>query len=107
MAGPLGHPFESIESAQEYIELLSQVAAEARLEIEAECSRANAAGARGEQALLLVLHKLKTLDFHLQKSQRALNDLRTLRRLLNGEVAEHSIEFALAASGTATTDGHE
>ena len=56
---------------------------------------------RREQALLLVLHKLKQLSVNTHKSQRILNDLRTLRRLLfddRGEETEEAAESAVAAS---------
>ena len=39
------------------------------------------------EALKLALYTLNKLEFHMQRSSRALNDLRTLRRLLFEERA--------------------
>ena len=52
---------------------------------------------RREQAVLLVLHKLKQLSVSTHKSQRILNDLRTLRRLLFDERGENASESAIVA----------
>jgi hypothetical protein len=87
MAVEQRHPFESIESAQEFIELLADAIGEAQREIEEEYDRTIPAEERRREAWLLALHKVKMLGFHLQKGRRALKDLRTLRRLLDGELA--------------------
>ena len=97
------HPFESIESAQEFIALLAETIEEARREIEAEQERLSDGDQRRREAWLVALHKVKTLAFHVQKSHRALNDLKTLRRLLDGELAPGP---AAAASGKAARNGH-
>ncbi len=79
----LGKPFDSIESAQEFVQLLTQSIAEAKAEIESQIGSPSDPGqARREQALHLVLFKLESLSVQMTKSQRILNDLRTLRRLL-------------------------
>lgn len=76
-------PFDSIESAQEYVQLLVVEVEEVRAEI--RMGLAEAARDRAERrldALQIVDYKLKQLEQHLAASRRILNDLRILRRLL-------------------------
>jgi len=79
-------PFDSIESAHEYVSLLVQqvqeVEASLREDIAASMDREPA---RHVDALRLVHYKLHQLDHHLGRSSRLLNDLRALRRLLLAE----------------------
>ncbi len=78
-------PFDNIESAQQFVELLAEAIEEARGEVEAEI--ANPQAERQLQALQLVSYKLAKLSTHIGTSHRILNDLRTLRRLLLRERA--------------------
>jgi hypothetical protein len=76
-------PFDSVESALQYVHLLASEVMEARDEIRvdlAEAAREQAA--RRLDALQIVDYKLKQLEQHLAASSRILNDLRMLRRLL-------------------------
>jgi hypothetical protein len=73
-------PFESIEGAQEFVELLAEAIEEARKDIEAEIAAQQPE--RRMQALQLVSYNLAKLSLHIGTSRRILNDLRTLRRLL-------------------------
>jgi phospholipid N-methyltransferase len=83
MSDELAQPFESIESAQEFVELLAQAIEESKAEIEVQATTAQDAGdERQQQALQLVAYKLASLGSHMATSRRILNDLRTLRRLL-------------------------
>jgi hypothetical protein len=76
-------PFDGIEGAQEYLELLADAVLEAKRDVEADLgSETNSRFPRRLEALRLVLYKLDKLEEHLKISRRALNDLRTLRRLL-------------------------
>jgi nitrogenase molybdenum-iron protein alpha/beta subunit len=81
-------PFESIESAHEYLGLLGEALQEAQGTIQEDIEAVAQAGAdesaRRLQALQLVSYKLDQLRQHLGASSRILNDLRTLRRLLMG-----------------------
>lgn len=78
-----GTPFDSIESAQEFVELLLETVREVQFEIDAEIAlTSQPAAERRLQALQLVAHNLTKLTFHVSKTRRILNDLRTLRRLL-------------------------
>ena len=97
MAQEPSGPFESIESAREFMDLLHDAVQEALRDVEElRAGAANDEQPRREQALLLVLHKLKLLSANTHKSQRILNDLRTLRRLLFDEHGENSSESAIA-----------
>ncbi len=82
-------PFDNIESAQEYLALLSQALEEASENAEADLlGQVNSQVPRRRDALRLVLYKLEKLERHIKASRRLLNDLRTLRRLLLEERAE-------------------
>jgi hypothetical protein len=75
-------PFSSLQSAHEYVTLLGQQVREVRASIVEDLT---AATGRRLDALRIVDLKLSQLDQHLEASSRALNDLRTLQRLLLGE----------------------
>jgi hypothetical protein len=76
-------PFESIEGALEYVDLLLEAVQEAQQQVEGEIAlAASPQAARRKQALQLASYKLDKLSAHVTGSRRALNDLRTLRRLL-------------------------
>jgi SepF-like predicted cell division protein (DUF552 family) len=81
------NPFASIESAQEYLTLLSQAIVEARQDTEEDIqSKADLEDQRRQvEALRLVIYNLSKLEQHIKTSRRLLNDLRTLRRLLHNE----------------------
>ena len=76
-------PFDSIEDAREFLTLLAQTVFETKLEIEADVQReSDLSFPRRAEALKLALYTLEKLEFHMLRSSRILNDLRTLRRLL-------------------------
>jgi hypothetical protein len=80
------NPFESIESANEYMTLLANTALESIVELSHDRDRALRSGdVRTAQAIELAIFKLKVLGCHIFKSRRALNDLRILRRLILNE----------------------
>lgn len=82
-------PFDSVESAQEYVRLLSEAILEAKRDVEADITaEADSMFPRRVQALRLVVYNLEKLSQHLKASHRVLNDLRTLRRLLLEERTE-------------------
>ena len=79
-------PFPSLESAQEYINLLGTAVDDAIGDIQQDIEAAGAEQAeRRLEALHLVNYKLGRLGQHVGATGRLLNDLRTLRRLLLGE----------------------
>ncbi len=76
-------PFDSVENTQEYFRILSETVLEVQREIEGDIDATDAAKLpRRVEALRLVLFKLRKLDEHVKSSNRLLNDLRMLRRLL-------------------------
>jgi len=85
----LDAPFESIESAQEYLRLLLATTFEATRDVEIAVSAQTVTGRRLE-ALRLVLYKLEQFENHIKTSCRILNDLRSLRRLLLDERTEEA-----------------
>ena len=79
-------PFESIESAQDFVELLVEAVHDTCLEVKSDMERAKGSeDIRHKQALLVVADQLNLLSAHLINSRRILNDLRSLRRLLFNE----------------------
>jgi hypothetical protein len=77
------NPFGSIEDAHEFLTLLAQTIFETKLDIEADVQRESSSHyPRRAEALKLTLYTLNKLEFHMNRSRRVLNDLRTLRRLL-------------------------
>lgn len=75
--------FDSIESAHEFVGLLNEAIVEAKRDIEADVQReSDSEFPRRQEALRLALYHVEKLQFHMSKSQRILNDLRSLRRLL-------------------------
>ena len=76
-------PFETIESAQEYLRLLALQLDGVRGDIEEDTQEAiRARAARRVDALRIIDYKLKQLSQHLAVCSRILNDLRMLRRIL-------------------------
>jgi hypothetical protein len=90
-----GSPFESIESAHEFVALLADAVAEAKRDITADVQReANSQFPRRLEALHITLYSLEKLEIHMNTSRRILNDLRTIRRLL---LQERSLDAATVA----------
>jgi hypothetical protein len=79
-------PFDTIESAQQFVKLLKEQVLIAESEIVQDIRVAVVEdAARRLDALRLVQYKLKQLEDHLGGSSRILNDLRFLRRVLTGD----------------------
>jgi hypothetical protein len=90
-------PFDSVESAYEFVSLLREALDEAYAQIQddTDAARQTKGADRRVQALGLVDAKLNQLRNHVLASLIILNDLRTLRRLLLGErAAEGSADEA-------------
>jgi hypothetical protein len=82
----LRNPFDSIESAQDFMGLLSEAIEEAIRHVSDDQKTGQKEGMeRRVEALNLALYKLKSLDEHVDKSRRILKDLRSIRRILVGE----------------------
>jgi len=85
-AEAIEQPFDSIESAHEFMNILAATT----LEVMADLKRDREAAIRdGElrraQAIDLAMYKLKMLRSHVHRSRRMLNDLRIIRRLILNE----------------------
>ncbi len=78
-----GKVFDSIESAQDFVQLLSETIAEAKKEVDSDVEAAlDSQSSRRLEAFRMVSYNLEKLAVHMKKSCRILNDLRSLRRLL-------------------------
>jgi hypothetical protein len=76
-------PFDSIESAHEFVDLLEESIEDAVLEVKDYIQTAKSErDERRAEALTLAMYKMSQLSSHMHKSRRILNDLRTIRRLL-------------------------
>jgi len=91
-------PFDSIENAQEYLRLLSEVIAEGKQTVEADLCVGTAGGGQASRALQLISYKLEKLDIHIRMSRRILNDLLMLGRLLGNQPNTKSDDGAHAAA---------
>jgi hypothetical protein len=81
-------PFDNIESSHQYVSLLAEAIEEARREVDEEIALAIKEGPeRRKEALQIVAYNLAKLSLHIKTSGRLLNDLRSLRRLLQAERA--------------------
>ena len=79
-------PFDTIESAQDFMALLRDSIDDARQDVERDLIAATTGHEdRLTQALQLTLMKMNQLASAVDRSQRLLNDLRTLRRLIFNE----------------------
>ena len=79
-------PFDSIEGSHQYVSLLAEAIEEARREVDEEIARTVREGPeRRKEALQIVAYNLAKLSLHIKTSGRILNDLRSLRRLLQSE----------------------
>ena len=75
-------PFDTIESALEFVQLLRHESERTRAEIESLMQSDDNASSRRVEALRLVLHKLTQLHSYMDSSARVLHDLQALRTLL-------------------------
>jgi hypothetical protein len=76
-------PFDSIESAEQFVELLIEAIEESKRDVDADIALANGNySERGKKALQIISTNLTKLNQHMTSSRRILNHLRTLRRLL-------------------------
>jgi hypothetical protein len=79
-------PFDSIESAHEYVTLLATQVEEVQRGLADDIlAHGDTEASRYLEALHLVAYKMNLLRQQLAASSRVLNDLRTLRRLMFAE----------------------
>jgi hypothetical protein len=87
-------PFDSIESAQDFMNVLAETILDAMKDLHYQRQiAANEGQERRARALELAMYKAKMLGCYVHKSRRTLNDLRMLRRLVQNErlTVEHLI----------------
>ena len=78
--------FDSIESAQDFMNVLAETILDAMKDLNSQQQNALRDGRKREaQAFELALFKLKMLSCYVHKSRRTLNDLRMIRRLVSNE----------------------
>jgi len=76
-------PFQSIESAHDFMQVLENVIVDAQGELQRMLDDANSASDdRRTEAVRLALFKISQLESHTRKSRRILNDLGLIRSLL-------------------------
>ena len=79
-------PFDSIESAHDFMNILADTILDAMKDLHRDQELAVQDGQqRRADAIELAMFKLKTLNCHVHKSRIILNDLRTIRRLILNE----------------------
>ena len=90
--------FETLESAYDFVALLAETVSEAKRELEGDVQRESASDhSRRLDALRVALYSLDKLELHVNRSQRILNDLRSLRRLLFEERGRTDIAQSVTA----------
>jgi hypothetical protein len=98
-------PFDSIESAHEFVGLLANAVLQSKRDIDTDVQREMGLNFRRRlEALQIVGYKLEALESHLTKSRRILNDLRSLRRLLFDERASGALAVRPTSTGIAKTE---
>jgi hypothetical protein len=80
MPGELTRPFETIESALEFMVLLEGVTTEVSADLQDRLQLVRTG--RQKNGLDLALYKIHQLSSHVQKSRRILNDLALIKRVL-------------------------
>jgi uncharacterized membrane protein YccC len=91
-------PFDSIESAKQFVELLIEAIEESMRDVNADIALAESnRSERQKQALQVVSNNLAKLSQHMAASSRILKNLRTLRRLLLEErqIDKHYTEITM------------
>jgi len=79
-------PFDSIESAYDYMNILAETMMGVMKDLHRDYQIALQEGeTRRARAIELALYKSKNLTCYVTKSRRTLNDLRTIRRLILNE----------------------
>ena len=80
------NPFDSIESAHDFMNILAETVLEAMKDLHRDHMAAIQENQeRTAKALELALYKTRMLNCYVTKSRRTLNDLRIIRRLILNE----------------------
>jgi formiminotetrahydrofolate cyclodeaminase len=97
-------PFDNIESARQFVELLIEAIEESRRDVDADIALTedNHSG-RSKKALQLVSTNLAKLSQHMTTSRRILSHLKTLRRVL---LQERRLDNTLQARSSSRELSH-
>lgn len=83
MNPPSQSPFQTIESARDFVTLLAETVIESRKELEEDVLReSNSKGSTRLDVLRMALYSMEKLELHMATSSRILDDLRSQRRFL-------------------------
>ena len=84
MNTPIGNAFESIESAHDFVTLLTETVVEAKRDVEADVEKeSNRTRSQRLDVLRMALYSLEKLEVHMRKSRRILDDLHCQHNLLS------------------------
>jgi len=76
-------PFDNIESAEQFVKLLTEAIEQSKRDVDADIVRSDGSrSGRNKKALQLISSNLAKLSDHMANSRRILSHLKTLRRLL-------------------------
>ena len=110
MAKAIVSPFDTIESAHTFVQLLYTTLADTKKELSGDVDREPTGGPnRRRDALLVAAYNVERLEYHLTRSARLLNDLRTIRRLLLEERTKRPAPIAAKPAphtGSMPKNGH-
>jgi hypothetical protein len=83
MNATVENPFDSIESAHDFVVLLTATIGEAKRDLQADIEREAAQNlSRRIDARRVALYNLEKVELYMNRSRRVPNDLRTLQQLL-------------------------
>lgn len=86
MNSPIGNAFESIDSAHDFVALLTESVIEAKRDVEADVQKeSNLTSSHRVEILRMALYSLEKLEVHMRKSWHILDDLRCQHDLLSRE----------------------
>lgn len=84
MNSPIGNAFQTIDSAHDFVTLLTETVVEAKRDVEADVERESRTPfSRRLDVLRMALYSLGKLEVHMTKSRHILDDLRSQHELLS------------------------
>jgi hypothetical protein len=84
MNSPVGNAFQSIDSAHDFVTLLTETVVEAKRDVEADVERESRTPSSTRMDVLrMALYSLEKLEVHMTRSRHILDDLRSQHELLS------------------------
>jgi hypothetical protein len=84
MNSPIGNAFQSIDSAHDFVTLLTETVVEAKRDVEADVERESRTPSSTRlDVLRMALYSLEKLEVHMTRSRHILDDLRSQHELLS------------------------